>query len=120
MNTKTRNSTKIVGNSIFTIFPYKEQGQWMFDDEQKGLYKEAFVAGADDLLDKLCEGAEKCTAMFSSSSFPDHQISMILQHSDEEGSDYYCEKFDHNLWLCPALFKYFPTAPRAIFLKIKK
>jgi len=52
---KTLEPPKINKNSIFTIFPYKESSSWVFDDERVGLYKEALVAGADLLLDKICK-----------------------------------------------------------------
>lgn len=106
-------------NSIFTIFPYKEGDQWVFDDESKGLVKEAFVAGADTLLDILTQGKDKATVIFSENSFPDHQLEVILKSTDETGSFYFSEKYQHELWLCPALFLYYPIAPKAIFIKIK-
>ena len=34
-------------NSIGVLFPYKYQGQWVFDDERVGLFREAFIAGID-------------------------------------------------------------------------
>ena len=32
------------------IYPYWNNGTWVFDDKQRGLKKEAFVMGADDIL----------------------------------------------------------------------
>lgn len=119
MAIKTEEAPRGIGNSIFTIHPYKKEGQWQFDDPSRDVYNEAFVAGADDLLDILTDGANKCTAMFSENSFPDHQLALILKKTDETGSDYYCEKYNHNLWLCPALYLYYPKAPQNIYLKIK-
>ena len=40
-------------NSILVIHPYKYEGIWVFDDPAAGLVKEAFVAGADVILDKI-------------------------------------------------------------------
>lgn len=108
------------GNTIFTIFPYKLEGQWLFDDKQRDVYREAFVAGADDMLDLVCKGAEKCTALFSASKFPDHDLTLKLVEGYSDGSgDYFCEELKHNLWLCSCLKSYFPTPPESIFLKIK-
>ena len=38
-------------NQINVIKPYKYHGQWVFDDPSVDLEREAFVAGADTLLD---------------------------------------------------------------------
>lgn len=108
------------GNTIFTIHPYKNEGQWMFDDETKDVLRESFVAGADDLLDLVCKGAEKCTALFSSRVFPSHDLTLKLVKGAEEGSgDYYCEELKHNLWLCSCMTKYWSEPPENIYVQIK-
>ena len=38
-------------NQISVLHPYKYHGQWVFDDETTGLVREAFVAGADTMID---------------------------------------------------------------------
>jgi hypothetical protein len=40
-------------NSVFVIHPYKYYGGWVFDDPAVGLVREAFVAGADDVIERL-------------------------------------------------------------------
>lgn len=40
-------------NSIFTIYPYKKEGVWMFDDHMIDVKQEAFVSGADDIIERL-------------------------------------------------------------------
>ena len=113
--------TTTIKNSIFTISPYKYYGGWVFDDESAGLVKEAFVSGADTLLDKISEGRERVVVMFSDREFPDHQLK--LDRVDDGvyggGTDYRCESLDHDLWLCPALNLYYPISPKHLFLKIK-
>ena len=106
-------------NSIFTIHPYKWFDEWVFDDDRMGLVKEAFVAGADTFLDKLTGGKEEATVLFSTNRFPTAEVEITLRRTDETGSDYWCEKYKHELWLCPALFLYYPTAPQTIFLQVK-
>lgn len=112
---------KIVkGNTIFTIFPYKLNGGWYFDDEHRDLHQEAFVAGADDLLDLVCKGAEKCIAIFSATPFPNYDLTLTLVKEYEDGSgDYYCTELKHDLWLCSANQKYFIGVQKHIYLKIK-
>lgn len=108
------------GNALFTIFPYKKNSTWMFDDESRGLLMEPFVAGADTLLDKVCGGKHEITAIFSPTEFPDHDFVIEKTGGDESGTDYYCEKYNHKLWLCPALFCYITPAPAKLFVKISK
>ena len=105
-------------NAISVIHPYKHKGQWVFDDESKGLDKEPFVSGADTLIDTLTNNAEKCTIIFSGKSFPSKQY--VVKKTAEDGNDgtyYDYEGFE--LWLCPALLKYFKKPPTSIHFQIK-
>lgn len=108
-----------MSNSIYTIFPYKEKGVWMFDDEWKGINREPFVAGADTLLDEVCDGKEDIVAIFSQTPFKDFDFYINKVKEDEYGTTYFCEKFDHELWLCPALWVYLIPSPEKIYIKIK-
>ena len=110
-------------NSIMTIHTYKYFGQWVFDDDKTGLDKEAFVGGADTLLDKFDYGSGKLTIVFSSIAFPGHQISLNLVETvdnGESGSTYFCPEHSHTAWLCPALLKYMSPPPQVIYAKIIK
>lgn len=117
--------TTTIKNSIFTISPYRYYGGWVFDDPRVGLDKEAFVAGADTLLDAISEGKDRVTVMFSDIEFPDHDLRLDRVDDEEEleefktGTDYYCEELEHELWLCPALNLYYPISPKHLYLKIK-
>ena len=37
-------------NSVMTIYPYLHKGTWVFDDEDRGLQREPFIAGIDTML----------------------------------------------------------------------
>lgn len=107
-------------NSIFTIAPYRYYGGWVFDDERVGLDKEAFVAGADILLDRIAGKRIQVTAIFSEIPFPDHELKLVRKGGEiGMGTDYFCEELQQDLWLCPALGKYFDKSPETIYLKIK-
>lgn len=107
-------------NAIFTIHPYKDKGvQWVFDDEATGLVKEAFVGGADTLLDKACQGKQECVALFSLNPFKGYDFVLNKVEGDEFGTTYYCEKHEQEAWLCPALFLYLNPAPQNIYVQIK-
>jgi hypothetical protein len=120
-------------NSLTTIRPYKFNNlQWVFDDSSTGLNKEAFVAGADDLLDsyayKLGVNPEKgLTVTFSAVPFPGSNLTLEHLTEDEHhvGNWYKvtkssCNIIGHEAWFCPALFLYFKKAPKNLHAKITK
>ena len=112
-------------NQINVIHPYKYMGQWVFDDPSVGLDHEAFVAGADDVCDRLLEmvgapGDDKFTLVFSADRFPGSQFSFVYTGPGEgDGTYYYCAQLLYSVWLCPALFRYFDAPPVAIHIQAK-
>ncbi|MEF9475383.1 MAG: hypothetical protein L0958_01495 [Candidatus Mariimomonas ferrooxydans] len=114
-----------MNNSIMVIHPYKYEGTWVFDDKRVGLVREAFVSGADTIIDKMVEdipNAEKgFTLLFSSKQFPGHQVVEFEWIRKEDGGNWYnCKKINEEGWLCPALFKYFDEAPQKIYAQFKE
>jgi hypothetical protein len=61
-------------NSVFVIAPYRYAGTWVFDDPDRGLRQEPFVAGIPKVIDKIVKDipdAEKgFRLLFSAESFP--------------------------------------------------
>lgn len=110
-------------NSISIIKPYKYLGMWVFDDEKVGLIQEPFVSGADVLIDKVTESIPNAEdgfiLIFSDDYFPDADFKIEWRRADNSGNWYYSEEFDMEGWLCPALFKYFPDAPKNLYVKVK-
>jgi len=125
-------------NQINIIKPYKYYGQWVFDDPSVELEREAFVAGADTLLDTVTENIleipnaeDGIIVLFSAGTFPSYNVLLKWQRGDEEGNFYSCFKDNgqpittHNsyepleAWLCPALFKYYEEAPRELYMQVK-
>ena len=105
--------------------------QWVFDDPGKNIYAEAFVAGADTLVDIIL-GEQKLdpngelVLLFSDMPFPAPSGEMykltLENHKNEslgpnEGTFY--DYLDHPLWLCPTLSDYYDKPPRAIYVHIK-
>lgn len=112
-----KNTAKPVNNSIFTIEVYKHGAMWVFDDARVGLDKEPFVAGADTLIDKIAGGSDKITIIFSTIPFPGHKLRVDRKNTKPvTGTDYYCEEYKHDLWLCPALNLYYPKSPDHVFI----
>lgn len=110
-------------NTLNVIKPYKWETIWAFDDEDKGLKAEPLVEGADTLLDLVTGGADECKIMFASGPFPSHQFMIELKgpnmvNDEEYGNFYHSPTHEHDLWLCPALLKYFDEAPDKIYVKV--
>lgn len=110
------------GNSISILLPYWHGGTWVFDDPDKDLVKEAFVAGADAVITQavkekmpLAKAKKGFRLTFSAKEFPGFDIMLKWVEGNSCGNTY---EFDgQQAWLCPALFKYFKTAPKKIFAK---
>ena len=110
-------------NALLVIAPYKYQGTWVFDDPAVGLSREPFIAGIDTMIDKAVvdiPNAEKgFQAIFSAAPFPGANWKLDWRRAESGGNWYYSDQFKMEGWLCPALLKYFPTAPREIYVKIE-
>ena len=106
-------------NSILTIAPYRFAGAWVFDDDSVGLVREPFVAGADHIIDLLTahipDAEQGFRLTFSAQPFPGHQARLVLGRPESSGNWYSWPERGVEGWLCPALFKYFETAPKEIY-----
>jgi hypothetical protein len=104
------------------ISAYKHDRQWVFDDKDRGLVKEPFVAGADTLLDIISGKDNAVSLIFSANDFPKvtHVINRVGKSAGSfgGGTDYLFESIGSTLdvWLCPALFKFFEEAPETIYI----
>ncbi len=110
-------------NSILVIHPYKYNGVWVFDDPRVGLVQEPFISGADTAIDRMVEGvtnaASGVTLLFSASRFPGSQHEFVWRREEDGGNWYFSPAHEVEGWLCPALFKYFESAPEQIFVQVK-
>ncbi len=110
-------------NAIMLICPYRWNGMWVFDDEAAGLHREPFVAGIDTMIDRLTADildAERGFRMvFSATAFPGHAVRLEWRREESGGNWYHCSQLGMEGWLCPALFKYFESAPQEIYAKIE-
>jgi hypothetical protein len=110
-------------NALLVIAPYRYQGTWVFDDLAVGLLREPFVAGIDTMIDKAVANipnAEKgFRAIFSAQQFPGSDFKLEWRREESGGNWYYSDQFKMEGWLCPALLRYFPTAPVEIYVKVQ-
>jgi len=55
--------------------------------------------------------------IFSSSEFPGVELRLTWRRPEFSGNVYYCQNFDAEAWLCPALMKYFDAPPAELFVR---
>ena len=110
-------------NSILCIFPYDHKGQWVFDDPDVGLIREPFVSGADVIIDKMVHSLDNPSAgftlLFSPEPFPGFELVLDWVRPELGGNWYVSNSLSMEGWLCPALFKYFESAPPKIYAQFK-
>lgn len=110
-------------NSIFVIKPYQWSGLWVFDDPRVGLEKEAFVGGADKIIDvatsHIPTARQGFLAVFSGGYFPDAQVVLEWVREEGGGNVYHWPEKEMEGWLCPALLKYFVKPPEKLYIQVK-
>ena len=111
----------LMSNEIMIITPYKHEQLWVFDDESKGIEKEPFVAGADNMLDIISDyvNGNKFSLLFSNTPFPNYDYMLEHRKQEYEGNWYWSEYFEIECWLCAKLLDYFETAPKNIYIQVK-
>jgi hypothetical protein len=110
-------------NSLFVIHPYKQRGTWMFDDERVGLQGEPFVSGIPDIIDQVVRDIPDAeagfTLIFSPEPFPGATVELERVRPEFGGTWYRWTAAGMEGWLCPALFRYFDTAPSRLYCQVK-
>ncbi|MEW6161683.1 MAG: DUF6717 family protein [Verrucomicrobiota bacterium] len=108
-------------NAIRILFPYRYEGAWVFDDPAAGLQREPFVCDIDTMIDRLVaeipDAARGFKLLFSPAPFPGYAVQLEWRREEYGGNWYFCPQYGLEGWLCPALFKYFTAAPRALYAK---
>ena len=115
-----------MANAINVIYPYKNAGMWVFDDEKVGLDREPFVAGADTIIDRVLavKGLEKpeegFRLIFSAGEFPEYDVRLDWVKEGDGGNWYKSEDYQMEGWLCPALLMYFDEAPKYLYARFEE
>jgi hypothetical protein len=106
-------------NCVMVIYPYLHKGTWVFDDEDKGLHREPFIAGIDAMLSNVVDmqnlDKDGFCVQFSSSFLPNAHMTLDWLRAEGGGNWYHCPQLGMEGWLCPALYKYFTEAPKKIW-----
>lgn len=112
-------------NQINVIKPYLWNNTWVFDDPAVGLVKEPFVSGVPALIEAatLCydipNPKDGFVVIFSKDPFPDFKICLEWVRQEFNGNVYRWPAVNLEGWLCPALLKYFDTAPDKLYIDLK-
>lgn len=81
------------------------------------------MSGADQIIERMVQGISGAqagfTLLFSARPFPGHQSTFEWRRSDMGGNWYYSVDLGIEGWLCPALFKYFESAPERLYPQFK-
>ncbi len=108
-------------NQIMVISPYFAHGTWVFDDPRVGLVQEPFVMGIPEMMDDLVRDIPNAQSgfrlLFSAAPFPSYQRKLTWIREEMGGNWYKADTPPMEGWLCPALFKYFASAPAEIYVK---
>lgn len=112
-------------NAVYTVYPTRNKfGIWAFDDSNRGLKQEPLVGNTNIVIDNMALDSgysldEQIPLMFSPFPIPNYQVALVLlESSDNGGSFYRSNEYDMTIWLCPALFKYLPVAPKVLYGKV--
>lgn len=108
-------------NALIVIVPYRYAGTWVFDDPSAKLVREPFVAGVPEMIDALVKGipdaANGFRLLFSARPFPGYQKKLTWLRGDTGGNYYRMDDPPMEGWICPAMFQYYETAPKELFVK---
>ncbi len=115
------------GNQINTIYPYRTQAGWAFDDSEVALQGEPFIAGIPEIIDSIVGDKDKFTAHISHSPIPNFtgHLKKLSEKDIQQGGFmpetgwYELEGTNMIGWLCPATLKYFKDYPDSIYFKIE-
>ncbi len=119
----TRAASRMASSSnvILVIAPYWYQGTWVFDDPDAGLKREPFVAGVPEMIDLLVKDIPDAKSgfrlLFSANPFPGYQKKLTWLRGDMGGNFYRLDDPPMEGWICPAMFRYYKSAPQALYVK---
>lgn len=111
-----------------TLYPFyfEPARAWVFNDTAHDLFLEPFVGDTNVLIDHLVQAAgitnarEGFKLRFSDAPFPGHQEELVYDGVETlaglPGTWYWSNRYQMAGWLCPALLRYFPKPPAALYV----
>lgn len=124
---KKNRETKLKANNLVNILhPYRtKHGTWVYDDEDLGVYGEAFVCGSSEVIDALVGmDTKEFTLIISREPIPgyDAKIARLIEEEKKDGivGWYQLEGTEMKHWLCSCTTDYFEGYPLEIFIKVEQ
>ena len=83
------------------------------------------MQSADTIIDKafnmkvMMKPEQGFRLIFSSNPFPKYDLKLTWHYEGDASNYYLCEELMMEDWLCPALLKYFETAPKNIYARLE-
>lgn len=107
-------------NALYQVRCYKHNGYWVFDDPERGIVKEALIAGTDKAIDMLTLGIKHAkrgfVLTFSAEPFASFALmASYIERDAKSGYWYYFPYGGFPIWLCPVLDQYFPKPPAYLY-----
>lgn len=94
--------------------------RWFVDIPWEGDVSDLqMVAGADLLLDSLCNGSSRVSIEVSTNSINDYiHLNRVIE--DDLGATYgvNTSNFSGEIWLCPVTLSVFPNYPKDLYIKV--
>ena len=103
---------------------YKIGKTWFFDDENRKIFREAFVLGASELIQSMLDSKnikkrKNIIVIFSTQRIPNYDI--LLTCTDNEDvlptSAWYVDEQGNKCWLSPAQLAFFDGVAHQIYIK---
>jgi hypothetical protein len=111
-------------DAIMVIHPYKLDGVWMFDDDTAGLVRKALAPSAGEMIERLVtdipQAHDGFSLVFSAEPFSASEVQLQWRREASGGNWYYSPELDAEVLLGRGLLKYFPFAPKRIYVEVKE
>jgi hypothetical protein len=111
-------------NALFEISLYRIGKTWFFDDKDREIIREPFVAGASEIIQKylnkkgLGRRRKNISIIFSTTWIPNWDIHLVCTEKCGKTSAYYKDQEEDVCWLCPAQIKFFGQIADEIYATI--
>lgn len=117
----------VVAHTIFGGKVLSYLGDWVFDDESRGIKAEPFVGDTNVIIDAVVKHIpnSRCGVklLFSEEQFEGCVPFPLVKGAKSNGGCWYsltrADGVSLKGWLCKVLYKYFPKAPRNIWFKVQ-
>jgi hypothetical protein len=111
-------------SNIMVIYPFWQDGNWVFRDAEKGIDKDFFIAGADtviaEMVAEIPDAKKGFRLLFSDMEFPDWQKKLVWREKEYKGNKYADSATGNEGYLSPNLLNYFKVVPKIIYAKAEK